>query len=279
MRNGSGTFNLLTNSWNPATNGTPATAADYQALINDVAAAITQSLSKDGQTAMTGNLPAGGNKITGLAAGTTAGDSVRYEQISASALATILATDPAAIRTAIAAAAAGSNADITALTGLTSSLLSIGTKQNTTSGTSIDFTGIPSWARRITLSLSGVSTSGTSNPLIQLGDSGGVETSGYLSIATILSAGPAITVTGYTAGFGINTNSAANNHSGQIVFTLVDPATNVWTASGNVSSTLGSVSVILSGNKALSATLDRVRITTAGGADTFDAGMANILYE
>lgn len=83
MRNGSGTFNLLTNSWSPATNGTPATAADWQALINDVAAAITQSLSKDGQTAMTGNLPAGGNKITGLAAGTTAGDSVRYEQLPA----------------------------------------------------------------------------------------------------------------------------------------------------------------------------------------------------
>ncbi|MGN5500412.1 hypothetical protein ACLJCA_09005, partial [Campylobacter coli] len=87
--------------------------------------------------------------------------------------ATILATDPAAIRTAIAAAAAGSNADITALTGLTSSLLSIGTKQNTTSGTSIDFTSIPSWARRITLSFSGVSTNGTSNPLIQIGDAGG----------------------------------------------------------------------------------------------------------
>jgi len=85
-RNGSGTFNLLTNSWSPATNGTPATAADWQALINDVAAAITQSLSKDGQTAMTGNLPAGGNKITGLAAGTTAGDSVRYEQLAPDAL-------------------------------------------------------------------------------------------------------------------------------------------------------------------------------------------------
>lgn len=81
-RNGSGTFNLLTNSWSPATNGTPATAADWQALINDVAAAITQSLSKDGQTALTGNLPAGGNKITGLAAGTSSGDSVRWDQLS-----------------------------------------------------------------------------------------------------------------------------------------------------------------------------------------------------
>lgn len=85
-RNGSGTYSLPVNSWNPANNGTPATAADYQALINDVAAAITQSLSKDGQTAMTGNLPAGGNKITGLAAGTTSGDSVRYEQLAPDSL-------------------------------------------------------------------------------------------------------------------------------------------------------------------------------------------------
>ena len=80
-RNGSGTYNLLTNSWNPATNGVSATAVDWQNLINDVAAALTQSLSADGQTPITGNLNAGNNKITGLAAGTTAGDSLRWEQL------------------------------------------------------------------------------------------------------------------------------------------------------------------------------------------------------
>jgi len=80
-RNGSGTYNLLTNSWNPATNGVSATAVDWQNLINDVAAALTQSLSADGQTPMTGNLNAGNNKITGLAAGSATGDSVRWEQL------------------------------------------------------------------------------------------------------------------------------------------------------------------------------------------------------
>lgn len=80
-RNGSGTYNLLTNSWNPATNGVSATAVDWQNLINDVAAALTQSLSADGQTPMTGNLNAGNNKITGLAAGTGAGQSIRWEQV------------------------------------------------------------------------------------------------------------------------------------------------------------------------------------------------------
>ncbi len=80
-RNGSGTYNLLTNSWNPATNGNSATAVDWQNLINDIAAALTQSLSADGQTPMTGNLNAGNNKLTGLAAGTSAGQSIRWEQV------------------------------------------------------------------------------------------------------------------------------------------------------------------------------------------------------
>lgn len=80
-RNGSGTYNLLTNSWNPATNGVSATAVDWQNLINDVAAALTQSLSADGQTPMTGNLNAGNNKLTNLAAGSGTGDSLRWEQL------------------------------------------------------------------------------------------------------------------------------------------------------------------------------------------------------
>jgi hypothetical protein len=80
-RNGSGTYNLLTNSWNPATNGVSATAVDWQNLINDVASALTQSLSADGQTPITGNLNAGNNKITGLAAGSATGDSLRWEQL------------------------------------------------------------------------------------------------------------------------------------------------------------------------------------------------------
>lgn len=81
MRNGSGGYSLPSNSWNPALNGAPATAGDWQALINDVAAAIQQSISADGQTTITGNLQMGGNKLTNLAAGSAAGNSVRFEQL------------------------------------------------------------------------------------------------------------------------------------------------------------------------------------------------------
>lgn len=79
-RNGSGTYSLPVNSWNPSVNAVSATAADWQSLINDVATALTASVAADGQTPMTGNLAMGGNKLTGLAAGTAAGNSLRYEQ-------------------------------------------------------------------------------------------------------------------------------------------------------------------------------------------------------
>lgn len=81
-RDGSGNYNLPVNSWNPATNGSPATAADWQALVNDLASAVGQSVSKDGQTAMTGNLPMGNNKVTGMQAGTASTDGVNKDQLN-----------------------------------------------------------------------------------------------------------------------------------------------------------------------------------------------------
>ena len=80
-RNGSGGYSLPVNSWNPAVNGVSATAADWQSLINDVATAIQQSVSADGQTPITGNLAMGGNKLTGLGAGVGTGQSLRFEQL------------------------------------------------------------------------------------------------------------------------------------------------------------------------------------------------------
>ena len=80
-RNGSGQYSLPVNSWNPATNGISATAADWQTLIDDVETALTASLAADGQTPMTGNLAMGNNKLTGLSAGTAAGNSLRWEQL------------------------------------------------------------------------------------------------------------------------------------------------------------------------------------------------------
>ena len=142
-----------------------------------------------------------------------------------------------------------------------------------------DFTGIPSWVKRITVMINGLSTNGTSDPLIQLGDSGGIENTGYVAGAAVMTGSSA----GFssTAGFPISGSwSATVVFSGIITLALHDAATNTWTASVVGGRTDASGAFSGGGYKALSATLDRVRITTVGGANTFDAGTTiNILYE
>lgn len=80
-RNGSGTYSPPVNSWNPATNGVPAPAADWQAQLNDIRDALTQSVSRDGQTIISGDLQMGGNKLTNLDAGSLPGDSLAWQQL------------------------------------------------------------------------------------------------------------------------------------------------------------------------------------------------------
>jgi hypothetical protein len=157
------------------------------------------------------------------------------------------------------------------------SLVTSGTAVNTTSGTSIDFTSIPSWVKRVTVMLSGVSTNGSSNWLIQLGDSGGIENTGYISVSTYL--GSSTGGTSYTTGFGLIVSSST--HVQQGLLTLCNLTGNVWTANGSFagSGTAADFLYSTAGSKTLSATLDRVRITTVNGTDTFDAGSINILYE
>ena len=160
------------------------------------------------------------------------------------------------------------------------STITSATAQASTSGTSIDFTGIPSWAKRITVMFSGVSTSGTSLPAIQLGDSGGIETTGYDAGSALFSP-TGIGTSLFTTSFTIRTDAIAiGTLSGSITFSLLSDSTNSWSASGVVvCPTPGAYMSAVSGIKSLSATLDRIRITTVNGSDTFDAGTINILFE
>jgi hypothetical protein len=153
--------------------------------------------------------------------------------------------------------------------------LTLDTAKASTSGTVVDFTGIPSWAKRITVMLNGVSTSGTSSLLFQLGTSGGVQTTGYTTANTRIGASAVIAASS-TAGWAVNSATAASTSSGHAVFTFV--GTGVWVGSCMIGSSEPAVSWI-TGRKDLSGTLDRVRVTTVNGTDTFDAGSINIMYE
>jgi hypothetical protein len=157
------------------------------------------------------------------------------------------------------------------------SAITAATAQASTSGTSIDFTSIPSWVRRVTVMLNSISTNGSSIPQIQLGTSGGVTTSGYTAYAAGINGGTAQTSS--TSGHIINNGSAAaNTYSGNVVFNLING--NNWIGTGMVLNTGATGAMGYSASTVgLGGTLDRVRITTVGGTDTFDAGSINILYE
>jgi hypothetical protein len=156
-----------------------------------------------------------------------------------------------------------------------------GTAVASTSGTSIDFTSIPSWVKRITVMFSGVSTNSTSSVQIQIGTGGAATTSGYLSTASYV-AGGGVGSSAFTSAFGVvvtASGSASDVYHGQMFLTLLDSATNKWAYSGSVSRSDATVNYFSAGSVALAGVLNIVRITTAGGTATFDAGAINILYE
>ena len=147
------------------------------------------------------------------------------------------------------------------------------------SSTSVDFTGIPSWVKRITVMFDGVSTNGSSNYLVQLGDAGGIENTSYTGSSSRIAT--SVATSNFTTGFGINngTQTAAYLCQGMMVISLLKASTNTWCASGTFGDSGTAVTTTSGGSKSLSDVLDRVRITTVNGTDTFDAGSINILYE
>jgi hypothetical protein len=153
--------------------------------------------------------------------------------------------------------------------------LTLATAVNSTSGTSIDFTGIPSWVDKITIMLNRVSTNASSALLIQIG-SGSITNTGYVSQRWTGASGSGVVTSGFDVG---NTAGAANSLSGIVSLNLVSG--NLWVSSSNLNymNTTSSAWVSSGSSSALSGALDRVRVTTAAGSDVFDAGTINILYQ
>ena len=170
---------------------------------------------------------------------------------------------------------AGDNSTKLATTAYVDGKMVLGTAVASTSGTAIDFTGIPSWVKRITVMFDRVSTNGSSNIQIQIGDTGGIENTGYFSTASSVSS--AVQSSGSTTGYIISgNNDSGNSHTG--VFNLCLNSLNKWNATGIHTQTTIQTAYC-AGSKTLSGTLNRIRITTVNGTDTFDAGSINILYE
>jgi hypothetical protein len=153
------------------------------------------------------------------------------------------------------------------------------TAKASTSGTTVDFTGIPSWVKRITVMFSGVSTNGTSGIRFRLMVGGvGVDT-GYLAASVTLTSAVAAAPADVTDGFPLPVASASSVYHGQIIISKLSDS--IYTASGTFFDNLATerISITTGRVQSISGAVDGVQITTTGGTNTFDAGTINILYE
>jgi hypothetical protein len=166
-----------------------------------------------------------------------------------------------------------SAAGVVAVEGVQLQRVAYATAQASTSGVTVLFSSIPSWVKEITVSLDSVSCGANADLLIRLGDSGGIESSGYVSDSQTFLATPAIGNTASTTGFLVGFQDLGTTGNG--IVHIVNVTGNVWVATAVYTTT--SRGNISAGRKELSATLDRLSLTTAAGA-TFDSGQVNILY-
>jgi len=157
-----------------------------------------------------------------------------------------------------------SGGSVTSVNGNTGAVTTVTllTAVSTTGVTLHDFT-VPSGVKEICVTGVGYSTNGTSPIIVQLGDSGGIETSGYVSQAGDYSGD-----TNSTAGFILTVPAAASAHQFKYNLRLVQAATFLWAGEGACA---GSTLFSGAGSKATSAEVTTVRITMANGTDTVDA--------
>lgn len=156
----------------------------------------------------------------------------------------------------------------------------LGTPVSAESGTSIDFTGIPPWAKIIYVHFHLLSSSGTSKPVIRIGDEDGIVATGYVGSGGSLQGASAASGID-TTGFIFQSTLAATIVNGSIVIAMMDQANHGWTAHGNAGNSDTSGIRFTGGAKFLSKPLDRLRITFLNGTDTFDGATGasiNISY-
>ena len=213
---------------------------------------------------------------TPTAGGVTYGDGSTYANTAAGAAGGVLYSAGASAPAFSAAGTSGqllqsNGAGAPTWTTPSSGGFTLGTPVASTSGTSIDFTGIPATAKVIIINMKSISTNGTTGLIIQIGDSGGIETTNYISCTT--------SGNSRTDGFLLQAAMVAvNTYVSQVQLVLENSTTNTWTSSGATIDVTNAALQNSAGTKSLSAVLDRVRVTTFAPAATFDAGEINIAY-
>lgn len=155
-------------------------------------------------------------------------------------------------------------------------VISRDTSKASTSGVAVQFTGIPSWARRITVAFNGVSSNGATNLLVQLGTGGAPTVTGYTGNSVFSWASGVVPVSS-TAGIPVFNNASNYNHYGHL--TLTNISGNTWLASGEFVTSGTQGSTVSGGVVTLAGALDYLRVVAANGTDAFDAGAINLFFE
>lgn len=151
-------------------------------------------------------------------------------------------------------------------------------EDNALSSTSTDITGIPAGVTEVDVIIDSATFGSAAVLLIQLGDSGGIETTGYEASVGIISpsGGGTASVSSSTAGFLWNN---ATDHNGIITLKLHSASNNTWVATGTSKlDSGGALTKYHSGVKSLSAAIDRIRVTTTGGTETFTGGTVTVRW-
>jgi hypothetical protein len=277
------------NTANATANGIAGTANTALANANDAVTTANSATSSAAAANSTANAIAGTantaltNSITAVSAANTAQSTANTAVSTAN---TAVSTANTAVTTANAALplAGGTMTGVityaTAQPRLLSGTVNAGgtTPFNNTL-TAVDFTGIPSWVKRITMMLDAVSTSLAGIPTIRIGTASGIENTGYTSGVSNVATSSAATQSGVTSGFELVTTGVATyTYAGQYILTNITG--NIWILTGSlhVGGTVASQQ-FTSGRKAVASTLTRIQLTTTAGADTFDGGSVNIMYE
>jgi len=193
----------------------------------------------------------GTGTITGLSAGGLPDNCITTAEIAGSAITTAKLAQPITFGTAVA----------------------------TTSGTQVNFTDIPTWARRITVMFNNVNINGTSHLLTQVGTTSGIVSSGYVSYWTVSQFQNYVNSSSGTSGFG--TWNDSNTSIRYLTLGLYNISGNSWisTHNGGLNYSTVNASVVGGGGITLSGSLDRIRISSATPTDTFGSGSINIMYE
>lgn len=158
------------------------------------------------------------------------------------------------------------------------SKLTSGTAVTLTTQSSVDFTGIPSWVKRITVMFASASVTSSSGILIKIG-AGSIDSAGYISSSAVIygvspgNPGTATNTTGFLIGAtGIEGSGFIG---GSAILNLLD--SNTWVMQSCLGVPAVTRTIYSGGSKELSGVLDRIRIEAGGGS--FDAGKINIVWE